>query len=42
MDLILFCRVSVGSLGREGNWVQLVCRDLKAFLVRLVQMGQRY
>lgn len=29
-------------LGREENWVQLVCRDLRVSLVHLVQMGQRY
>lgn len=28
-------------LGREENWVQLVCRDLRESLVPLVQMGQR-
>lgn len=28
-------------LVREESWVQLVCRDLKEFLVHLVQMGQR-
>lgn len=38
----LFSRESVEFLGREENWVQQVCRDLKEFLVHLVQMGQRY
>lgn len=32
---------SVEFLVREESWVQLVCRDLKEFLVHLVLMGQR-
>lgn len=44
-NLVLWVRLdrgeSVEFLGREENWVQQVCRDLKEFLVHLVQMGQR-
>lgn len=32
---------SVGFLGREESWVQMVCRDLRVSPVLLAQMDQR-
>lgn len=44
-SLVLWVRSDLGEsvefLGREENWAQVVCRDLREFLVHLVQMGQR-